>query len=58
LLSETTHPWDFGVAKFSGDGKLAELIEKPKEPSSNYAIKGIYYFNNKLFEHIKRPKPA
>jgi len=58
LLSETTHPRDFGVAKFSGDGKLVELIEKPKEPPSNYAVTGIYYFNNKIFEQIKKLKPS
>jgi glucose-1-phosphate thymidylyltransferase len=58
LLSETSHPWDFGVAKFSEDGKLIGLIEKPKNPPSNLAITGIYYFNGKIFEHIKNLKPS
>ncbi len=58
LLSETTHPKDFGIARFSEDGKLVELIEKPKEPPSNYAITGIYYFNDKIFDHIEKLKPS
>jgi len=58
LFSETSHPWDFGVAKFSNDGRLIGLIEKPKNPPSNYAITGIYYFNKKIFDHIKDLKPS
>jgi glucose-1-phosphate thymidylyltransferase len=58
LFSETTHPWDFGIAKFSEDGRLIGLIEKPKNPPSNYAITGIYYFNEKIFDHIKNLKPS
>ncbi|MFP3257261.1 MAG: glucose-1-phosphate thymidylyltransferase [Candidatus Nanopusillus acidilobi] len=58
LFSETSHPWDFGVAKFSNDGRLIGMIEKPKNPPSNYAITGIYYFNKKIFDHIKDLKPS
>jgi len=58
IFSESTHPWDFGVAKFSSDGKLIELIEKPKQPPSNYVITGIYFFTEKIFDHIKNLKPS
>ncbi|MGC8701277.1 MAG: sugar phosphate nucleotidyltransferase, partial [Thermoplasmata archaeon] len=44
--------------KFSDDGRLMGLIEKPKQPPSNYAITGIYCFNEKIFEHIKNLKPS
>ncbi len=58
LFSETSHPQDFGVGKFSSDGKLVELTEKPKNPASNYAITGIYFFTSKIFEHIRKLKPS
>jgi glucose-1-phosphate thymidylyltransferase len=58
LFSETSHPWDFGVARFSDDGRLIGLIEKPKQPPSTYAITGIYYFNERIFDHIKNLKPS
>ncbi len=58
LFSESSHPNDFGVAKFSSDGKLIGLIEKPKEPPSNLVITGFYFFTPIIFDHIKRLKPS
>ncbi|MCW1311657.1 MAG: sugar phosphate nucleotidyltransferase, partial [Candidatus Rehaiarchaeum fermentans] len=58
LLSESSHPSDFGVAKFSSSGKLIGLIEKPKEPPSNFVITGIYFFKPVIYEHIKKLKPS
>jgi glucose-1-phosphate thymidylyltransferase len=58
LFSESTHSQDFGVAKFSTSGKLTGLVEKPKEPPSNFVITGIYFFKPVIFEHIKKLKPS
>ncbi|MCW4055040.1 MAG: sugar phosphate nucleotidyltransferase, partial [Candidatus Bathyarchaeota archaeon] len=43
LLCKVENPQRFGVAKFDEDGKLVGLVEKPKEPPSNYALTGIYF---------------
>jgi len=58
LFSESSHPKDFGVAKFSSDGKLIGLIEKPKDPPSNLVITGFYFFTPIIFDHIKKLKPS
>ena len=43
LLCEVETPQRFGVAKFDENGKLIGMIEKPKQPPSNYALTGIYF---------------
>jgi len=58
LLCEVKNPQRFGVAKFDRDGKLLQLIEKPKQPPSNYALTGIYFFKPVIFEMIKQLKPS
>lgn len=57
LLCEVRNPERFGVAKFE-DGRLVELIEKPKKPPSNYALTGIYFFKPLIFQIIKELKPS
>jgi glucose-1-phosphate thymidylyltransferase len=58
LLCQVQNPQRFGVAKFDGNGKLIKLIEKPKEPPSNYALTGIYFFKPTIFEMISQLKPS
>jgi glucose-1-phosphate thymidylyltransferase len=58
LLCEVKNPERFGVAEFDENGKLLRLIEKPKEPPSNYALTGIYFFKPVIFEMIKKLKPS
>jgi len=58
LLCQVKNPQRFGVAKIDENGKLVRLIEKPKEPPSNYALTGIYFFRPIIFEMIKRLKPS
>lgn len=58
LLCEVKHPERFGVAKFDGKGKLIQLIEKPKEPPSHYALTGIYFFSPLVFKMIRMLKPS
>lgn len=58
LLCQVKNPQRFGVAKFDKNGKLAQLTEKPKEPPSNYALTGIYFFKPVIFDMIKQLKPS
>ena len=57
LLCEVKNPERFGVARFE-NGRLVQLVEKPKQPPSNYALTGIYFFRPIIFEMIKRLKPS
>lgn len=58
LLCKVKNPQRFGVAQFDKDGKLIRLIEKPKDPPTNYALTGIYFFRPTVFEMIRRLKPS
>jgi len=57
LLCEVENPQLFGVAKFK-NGKLVGLVEKPKQPPSNYVLAGIYFFKPVIFEMIRKLKPS
>ena len=58
LLCEVKNPERFGVAKFDSSGKIVQLIEKPKQPPSNYALTGIYFFRPVIFDAIRQLKPS
>ena len=58
LLKEVEDPTRFGIAKFDEKGKLVDVIEKPKQPPSNYAIIGVYFFKPTVFDIIKQLKPS
>jgi glucose-1-phosphate thymidylyltransferase len=58
LLCEVENPQRFGVAKFNEKGKLIGLVEKPRQPPSNYALTGIYFLKPIIFEMIEKLKPS
>src|SRR4051812_41245697 len=61
LLKEVPDPERFGVARFEGEaptGRIVEIIEKPKKAPSNYAVTGIYFYDNNVFEICKTLKPS
>jgi len=58
ILKEVEDPTRFGVAKFDDNGKLVDVVEKPKQPPSNYAITGAYFFKPVVFDIIRRLKPS
>ena len=52
-----TDPTRFGIAELDGD-RIAQVVEKPKEPKSNLAISGVYLFRSSIFDAISRIKPV
>ena len=52
------NPTDFGVVEFGLDFNVISLEEKPKIPKSNYAIPGLYFYDNKVVEIAKELKPS
>lgn len=52
------NPKDFGVVEFDSDGKVVSLEEKPNNPKSNYAIPGIYFYDNSVIEKAKVVLPS
>ncbi len=58
LLCKVEHSQQFGVAEFDKNGKLVRLVEKPKEPPSNFALTGIYFLTPLIFKMIRKLKPS
>lgn len=51
-------PERYGVAEFDKEGNVLSLEEKPKEPKSNYAVVGLYFYPNKVVNVAKTIKPS
>jgi len=55
---EVTHPERYGVVKFDQNNRPIEILEKPKKPPSNYAVTGLYFYDNQVLEIAKQLRPS
>jgi glucose-1-phosphate thymidylyltransferase len=52
------NPTDYGVVEFAPDGRVLSLEEKPKQPKSNYAVPGLYFYDADVVKLAKSLKPS
>ena len=51
-------PERYGVAEFDENGNVISIVEKPKNPNSNYAVVGLYFYTNEVVSIAKKIKPS
>ena len=55
---QVSNPHDFGIVEFNKDFNVVSIEEKPKLPKSNYAVPGLYFYDNDVVEIAKTVKPS
>ncbi len=58
LLARVPDPNQFGVAELDGDQRVVRLVEKPEHPKSDYALVGVYMFDQNIFAAARAIKPS
>ena len=57
LIKAVSDPQRFGVVELNS-GKISSIVEKPKKPTSNYIVTGMYMYDNQVFDIIKTLRPS
>lgn len=57
-LKQVPDPHRFGVPRFAEDGSLAEVVEKPAAPPTDYAVTGLYCYDARVFDFVRELKPS
>jgi glucose-1-phosphate thymidylyltransferase len=57
-LEDAAHLRHLGVARFDGGGRICEIVEKPKEPPSQFAVTGIYLYDETVFDVVPTLIPS
>lgn len=57
LIKKVEDPWRFGVVELK-NGKIVSIEEKPKKPKSDYVVTGVYMYDSRVFDIIKKLKPS
>lgn len=55
---QVSSPESYGIIEFDDSGKVLSIEEKPKKPKSNFAVPGIYFYDNKVIQFAKEVKPS
>ena len=55
---QVNNPKDFGIVEFDKEFKVISIEEKPQNPKSNYAVPGLYFYDNDVIEIAKKVKPS
>lgn len=58
LLSQVENPSAYGVAELAPDGRVLRIVEKPQNPTSNWAVIGVYFYDAKVFDIVRTLKPS
>jgi len=58
VLTRIAHPEQYGVAELDAQGRIKQLIEKPKDPPSDLALVGIYMFDEHIHEAVEAIRPS
>ena len=58
ILHPVSNPSAYGVASVNKKNKIVKIIEKPKKPFSNFAVTGLYFFDNKVVNYSEKLKPS